>query len=96
MKNIQFEKFVIFADVSIFLEITEQRHVVTKIMLLGDAILISDTELSSKGDILHWLIFPSPNSLHNTSMPPSSPIWGISGFGSTVRSHLAWNIHKFC
>ena len=53
MKNIQFEKFVIFADVSIFLEMTEQRYLVTKIMLLGDAILISDAELSSKGNILH-------------------------------------------
>ena len=49
MKNIHLDKIVIFACVSIFLEKTQQHHLVTKNILFDDVILVSDAALSSKG-----------------------------------------------
>ena len=48
-KNIHFDKFIIFADVGIFSDKTEQYHLVKKIILFGNVLLISDAEFSSKG-----------------------------------------------
>ena len=53
MKNIHFDKFIISADVGIFLDKTEQHHLVTKIMLFGDVVLISDAELSTDAEFWH-------------------------------------------
>ena len=51
IKNIHLNQLIVFADVDIFanLDKTEWYHLVTKIMLFGNVILISDAELSSKG-----------------------------------------------
>ena len=49
IKKIHFDKFINFAEVDIFLDKTEQYHLVTEIMLLSNVTLISDAELSSKG-----------------------------------------------
>ena len=48
IKKIHFNKFIIFADMNIFLGKTDQYNLVTKFMFFGRVmILISDAELSS-------------------------------------------------
>ena len=97
MKNIDFDKFIIFSVVGIFLDKTEQNHLLTKLISFGNVILMQKWVAKDIRLIFLQPKFPpqhhQPLQKKSPTAPPSPSIWGISVF---LRCHLVWQIHKFC